>query len=110
MGDLPIVQQAVGQISWRHNLTAIKLSVVGAGHARDEEIKTKHCSPNIAGMARSYGGIVLNLMAVGHSLANSLDAMKWNRGISKAANPRLRRTISRLLAEIKKQLGGLTYE
>ena len=23
---------------------------------RDEEAKTKHCSPNIAGMARSYGG------------------------------------------------------
>jgi hypothetical protein len=43
---------------------AIKLSVVGAGHARDEEAKTKHCNSNIAGMARSYGIIVLSLMAV----------------------------------------------
>jgi len=34
------------------------------GHARDEEAKAKHCSQNIAGMARSYGVIVLNLMAV----------------------------------------------
>jgi hypothetical protein len=40
-----------------------QLSIVGAGHARDEEAKTKHCSQNIAGMARSYGVIVLNLMA-----------------------------------------------
>jgi hypothetical protein len=37
-----------------------QLSVVGAGHARDEEANTKYCNPNIAGMARSYGGIVLN--------------------------------------------------
>ncbi len=35
-----------------------QLSVVGAGHARDEEANTKYCNPNIAGMARSYGGIV----------------------------------------------------
>ena len=35
-----------------------QLSIVGAGHARDEEAKTKHCSQNIAGMARSYGVIV----------------------------------------------------
>ncbi|MEY3289600.1 MAG: hypothetical protein RLZZ419_1842 [Pseudomonadota bacterium] len=46
------------------NVTAIKLSIVGAGHARDEEAKTKYYNSNIAGMARSYGGIVLNLMAV----------------------------------------------
>ena len=45
-------------------VTAIKLSIVGAGHARDEEAKAKHCSQNIAGMARSYGVIVLNLTAV----------------------------------------------
>jgi len=37
-----------------------QLSIVGAGHARDEEAKTKHCSQNIAGMARSYGVIALN--------------------------------------------------
>ena len=37
-----------------------QLSIVGAGHARDEEAKAKHCSQNIAGMARSYGVIVLN--------------------------------------------------
>jgi len=37
-----------------------QLSLVGAGHARDEEAKAKHCSQNIAGMARSYGVIVLN--------------------------------------------------
>ena len=30
---------------------AVKLSIVGASHARDEEAKTKHCSQNIAGMA-----------------------------------------------------------
>ncbi len=41
-----------------------QLSIVGAGHARDEEAKDKHCSQNIAGMAGSYGVIVLNLMAV----------------------------------------------
>jgi len=49
-----------------------QLSIVGAGHARDEESKTKHCRPNIAGMARSYGvilvkpargGIALNVSA-----------------------------------------------
>jgi hypothetical protein len=44
--------------------STIKLSVVGAGHARDEEAKTKHCSSNIAGMARSYVVIVLNLMTM----------------------------------------------
>ncbi len=52
-----------------------------------------------------------------HNLASSLDAMEWNRGISKPAKPGLRFTTSRLLAEsgsleaeIKKQLGGLKYE
>jgi hypothetical protein len=41
----------------------IKLSLVGAGHARDEEeeAKTMHYNSNIASMARSYGGIVTNL-------------------------------------------------
>jgi len=28
-----------------------QLSIVGAGHARDEEVKAKYCSQNIAGMA-----------------------------------------------------------
>ena len=53
-------------LGWSYSglrLTAIKLSIVGAGHARDEEAKAKHCSQNIAGMARSYGVIVLNLKA-----------------------------------------------
>jgi hypothetical protein len=53
--------------------TVIKLSVVGAGHARDEEAKIKHCSLNIVGMARSYGLIVLNLMAVRRNGATNLN-------------------------------------
>ena len=35
--------------------TRKRLTPVGAGHARDEEAKAKHCSQNIADMARSYG-------------------------------------------------------
>lgn len=33
-----------------------------------------------------------------HWLQSSLDAMKWNRGLSNSANPRLRCTSSRLLS------------
>ena len=46
-------------------LAATKLNIVGAGHARDEGTTTlqSHCR-NVAGMARSYGVIVLNLMTV----------------------------------------------
>jgi hypothetical protein len=62
-------EQKVGQLPG-YKLTAINLSVVGAGHARDEDAKTKYYSPNIAGMARSYSVILLNLMAVGYKLAS----------------------------------------
>lgn len=42
----------------------VKLSVVGARHARDDEAQLINYCPNIAGAARSYGVIVLNLMAL----------------------------------------------
>jgi hypothetical protein len=44
--------------------TAIKLSGVGVGHVRDEGNAILDRCLNVAGMARSYRVIVLNLMAV----------------------------------------------
>ncbi len=56
--------------------------------------------------------IVQQAVAQLHSQYNlsSLDAMKWNGGLSKTANPRLRCTSSRLMALVYKQLVGLKYD
>ena len=47
----------------------------------------------------SYLQVVQQPIGKIHRLQSSLDAMKWNRGLSNSANPRLRYTSSRLLIE-----------
>jgi len=45
------------------SVAAIKLSLVGAGRARDDGAITLHRCANIAGAARSYGVSMCNLVS-----------------------------------------------